>query len=449
MLPPRRGLEDNDDVRQATSSSPHLQAAERLRDKFNIGKLRAARSLVEGRVRFVALRSRDFRLLLAGQAVSLTGTQMQQVAVVWQLYLLTGSPLSLGMLGLFRVTPVILFALGGGVAADAFDRRKLMIASQTGMMLASLGLLAATHAGTVTPGVIYGLAALSGVASALDTPARQALVPQLVTKEELPNALSIYTSVYQVAAITGPALGGALLAWKGVEPIYLADVASFVAVIAALLLMEHKAPSRGLAGLSAGAALEGLRFLRRTPLIFTTMMLDFAATFLAGSLLLLPIFADQLLRVGPRGLGLLYAAPPAGAAVTGLWLSWLPTVRRQGAALIVAVAAYGAAIAIFGLSHWFPLSLLALALSGAADTVSMVMRQTLRQTLTPDELRGRMTSVSMIFFSGGPQLGEVEAGVVAHLAGARFSVSSGGVLCILAALLAAALVPSLRHYQHT
>jgi MFS family permease len=399
-------------------------------------------------VRFVALRSRDFRLLLAGQAISLTGSQMQQVAVVWQLYLLTRSPLSLGLLGLFRVTPILLLALGGGVAADALDRKKLMLASQTGMMLASLGLFAATRANVVTPAIIYGLAALGGVASAFDMPARQSLVPQLVAKEDLPNALSTYTATYQIAAIAGPALGGVLLGWAGVQPIYLIDVLSFLAVIGALLAMEHSAPSRGLSGLSAGAALEGLRFLGRTPLILSTMLLDFAATFLAGSLLLLPIFADQLLHVGPHGLGLLYAAQPAGATVVGLSLAWLPTVRRQGATLIAAVAVYGAAIAVFGISSWFPLSLLALALSGGADTVSMVMRQTLRQTLTPDELRGRMTSVNMIFFTGGPQLGEVEAGVVAKLAGVRFSVCSGGALCVLAALGAAALVPSLRKYEH-
>jgi MFS family permease len=400
-------------------------------------------------VRFIALRSRDFRLLLAGQAVSLTGTQMQQVAVVWQLYLLTNSPLSLGLLGLFRVAPILLLALGGGVAADALDRKKLMLASQTGMMLSSLGLLAATHAHVVTPGIIYGLAALGGVASAFDAPARQALLPQLISKEDLPNALSIYTAVYEIASIAGPAVGGALLAWGGVEPIYVIDVLSFLAVIAALFAMEHSAPSRGLSGLSAGAVMEGLRFLKRTPLILSTMLLDFAATFLAGSLLLLPIFADQLLHVGPRGLGLLYAAQPAGAAVAGLVLAWLPTVRRQGAAVIASVALYGAAIMVFGASSWFPLSLLALALSGAADTVSMVMRQTLRQTLTPDELRGRMTSVNMMFFIGGPQLGEVEAGVVAKLAGVRVSVWTGGALCILAALGAAALVPSLRKYEHT
>jgi len=399
-------------------------------------------------VRFSSLRSRDFRLLIAGQAVSLTGSSMQQVAVVWQLYLLTGSPLSLGMLGLFRVTPILLLALGGGVAADALDRRKLMIASQTGMMLASLGLLAATHMGVVTPGIIYALAALGGVASAFDPPARQALVTQLVPVDALPNAFSLYMTAYQIAAVAGPALGGAFLAWKGVEPIYLLDVISYLAVIVALLAMEHKAPTRGLSQMSAAAALEGLKFLKRSPIILSTMLLDFFATFLAGSLLLLPFFADQLLKVGPRGLGVLYAAQPLGATVAGVALSLLPTIRRQGRAIVVSVALYGLSIAVFGVSNWFPLSLFALAASGAADTVSAVMRQTVRQLLTPDELRGRMTSVNMMFFIGGPQLGEVEAGVVAKLAGVRFSVWSGGALCVLAAIAAAAVVPSLRGYEH-
>ncbi len=398
-------------------------------------------------MRFSALRSRDFRLLLGGQLVSLTGSQMQQVAVVWQLYLLTNSPLSLGLLGAFRVTPILLLALGGGVAADALDRRKLMLASQCGMALASLGLFAATRAGVVTPGIIYGLAALGGVASAFDLPARQSLLPQLVTATDLPNALSMYTTVYEMASIAGPALGGAVLAWKGVLPIYAIDVISFLATMGALLAMEHKAPSRGLAGLTGAAMFEGLRFIRRSPLILTAMLLDFVATFLAGSLLLLPIFADQLLRVGPKGLGLLYAAPPAGAAVAGILLSWRPTIRRQGKAVIASVALYGASIAIFGVSSWFPLSLVALAASGAADTVSAVMRQTIRHTITPDELRGRMTSVNMMFFIGGPQLGEVEAGVVAKLTSVRFSVWSGGALCILAAVVAAMLIPSLRRYE--
>src|SRR5882672_1746998 len=249
--------------------------------------------------RFSALRSHDFRLLLAGQAVSLTGSQMQQVAVVWQLYLLTGSPLSLGMLGLFRIVPIVTFALGGGVVADAVDRRRLMLGSQTALALVSAAFAALAHTGRTTPAAIYALAFVAGAATAFDNPARQALVPRLVSREQLPNALSLYATVWQVATIAGPAFGGALLAWTGPTAIYLLDVLSFAAVIAALLAMKHRHVGLGKSQISAKAALDGLRFIRRTPLIWSTMLLDFAATFFAGSMLLLPIFADQLLHVGP------------------------------------------------------------------------------------------------------------------------------------------------------
>jgi len=397
--------------------------------------------------RFIALRSRDFRLLLAGQAISLTGSQMQQVAVVWQLYLLSGSPLALGMLGFFRIVPIIVFALGGGVVADALDRRRLMLFTQTALAMVSVALAVLAHAQRTTPAAIYALAFVAGAATAFDNPARQALVPRLVDREQLPNALSLYATVWQVATIAGPALGGALLAWSGPTAIYLLDVLSFGAVIAALLAMKHRHVGLGKSQISAKAALDGLRFIRRTPLIWSTMLLDFAATFFAGSMLLLPIFADQLLHVGPRGLGFLYAAQPAGAALTGAALSTFPLPRRQGAAMLWAVALYGAAIAVFGMSPWFWLSFLMLAFSGAADTVSMVIRQTIRQTLTPDELRGRMSSVNMIFFMGGPQLGEVEAGVVARLLGVRVAVGSGGLLCAAMAAAVALLVPALRRYE--
>lgn len=397
--------------------------------------------------RFTALRSRDFRLLLAGQAISLTGSRMNEIAVVWQLYLLTHSPLALGMLGFFRVIPVIVFALGGGVVADAVDRRLLMLISQGALAIASLGLAWATYAGSVSEWTIYGLSAFAGAGYAFDLPARQALVPQLVTREELPNALSLYATVFQVATIAGPALGGLVLASLGVLPVYLFDVLSFGAVIVALLSMKHRAPGRGLSQVSAHAALEGLRFIRKSKLIWSTMLLDFVATFLGGSMLLLPIFADQLFRVGPRGLGLLYAAQPVGAAIAGAVLSVMPPIKRQGAIMLASVAAYGLAVTVFGAAPWFWLGFLALAASGAADTVSMVIRQTLRQLLTPDELRGRMTSINMIFFTGGPQLGEVEAGAVAKAFTPRISVWSGGLVCALAAVLVAALVPSLRRYR--
>jgi MFS family permease len=400
-----------------------------------------------GSERFAALRSRDFRLLLAGQVVSLTGTQMQQVAVVWQLYLLSGSPLALGMLGFFRIAPIVLLGLGGGVLADALDRRKLMLMTQSALALVSVALAVLSHTHRTTPAAIYTLAFIAGAATAFDNPARQALVPRLVTGAQLPNALSLYVTVWQIATISGPALGGILLATTGPTAIYVVDVLSYVVVIAALLLMEHRHTGQGASPISFRAAAEGLRFLRRTPLIWSTMLLDFVATFFAGSLLLLPIFADQLLHVGPRGLGFLYAAQPIGGALTGATLSAMRPIRRQGPVVLWSVAVYGLSVALFGLSPWFWVSFVLLAVSGAADMVSALIRNIVRQTLTPDELRGRMSSVVMIFFMGGPQLGEVEAGTVASLFGARASVASGGFLCVAATAAAALLVPALRRYE--
>jgi MFS family permease len=394
-----------------------------------------------------ALRARDFRLLLLGQGVSLTGTQMQLVAVSWQLYLLTHSPLSLGLLGLFRVVPVIVLALSGGVVADAVDRRRLMLATQGALAAASLALLLATHLGHVSPTVIYACTFTAGAALAFDGPARQALLPHLVAREDLPNALGLYATVWQLAGIIGPALGGLAIGWWGVAPIYIVDVLSFAAVIAALLAMRARAPVEPSAKISLGAALDGLRFIRRSPLILSAMLLDFFATFFAGALLLMPIFADQLLRVGPRGLGLLYAAQPVGAALAGLVISLTPRMRMRGVTLLSAVAIYGLAIALFGVSRWFVPSLLCMAISGAADAVSMVIRQTIRQLETPDALRGRMTSVNMIFFMGGPQLGEAEAGFVARLFGARISVTLGGILCVVVVTAMALSSATLRRYE--
>lgn len=394
--------------------------------------------------RLAALASRDFRLLFVGQVVSLTGSQMQAVAVPYQIWQLTHSSLALGLIGLCRVVPVVLFALGGGVIADALDRRRLMMLSQSLMAACSLTLALTTRLHCCTPGVIYAVLAVAGAALSLDSPARQSLIPLLVPRAHLANALSLHAMAWEIAAIAGPALAGVVIAWRGVLPVYVVDAASFAAVLGALAALRHRAPPRVGSSISWRAAAEGLRFIARTPLILSTMVLDAVATFFAGAMLLMPIYAERILAVGPRGLGLLYAAQPVGAALAAAALTLRPTIHRQGAAVLWSVAIYGAAIAAFGVSRWLGLSLLLLAVSGAADTVSMVVRQTLRQLLTPDELRGRMTSVNMIFFIGGPQLGEFEAGVVARAAGPRLSVASGGVACVVAAIATALLFPSLR-----
>jgi MFS family permease len=397
--------------------------------------------------RFAALRHRDFTIFWGASIVSRVGTQMRDVALAWQIYLLTRSPLALGVIGAFRVLPVILLALWGGAAADSYDRRRMMIAAQTVLAVTSAIMAVVTAMGAATPAMLYVLTALSGAATAFDSPARQALVVNMLPEEDLANGLTLSILGYQVSTVVGPAIGGLLLAATSIEVIYSVDAVSFLAVIGALLVIRPRAgqgepAARG--GVTFEAVAVGLRFLRTKPLLVWLMVVDFLATFFAGALLLLPIFASEVFHVGERGLGLLAGAPAVGSLLASAWLSYRRPIRRQGLTVLFAIAAYGGCMLGFGLSTSFPLALLFLAASGAADAVSTVIRQVVRHTITPDELRGRMTSINMIFFMGGPQLGEVEAGILAQLTSVRVSVVSGGVACVLVALLVAALVPSLR-----
>jgi len=423
-----------------------------------------------------ALRHRDFRRLWAAQLVSTTGTQMQSVALHWHVYLLTRSPLALGMVGLTRVIPVIVFSLWGGIVADRADRRKVMFAAQSGMALLSAALAGLTFAGRETLLALYALNAALAAVSAFDNPARQALIPRLVPPEDLPGALSLNLTMFHAALIVGPGLAGLLIAGHGagVVPvparlagagtgqdtgtlalIYALNALSFLAVLFALATMRTSgvvAAAGGTHEPPLAALRAGLRFVLTTPIIVWTMGLDFFATFFAGSMSLLPIFADQVLRVGAAGYGWLVAAPAVGALLGSIYASLWPLPRRQGIVLLWSVAAYGVATVVYGLSRSYGLTLVALAATGLADLVSTVVRQTLRQLLTPDHLRGRMTSVNMIFFMGGPQLGEVEAGLVASLfrsaiTGVTVSVVSGGLATLLIAAAVAAAAPIVRRYE--
>jgi len=400
-----------------------------------------------GHGRAVALRYRDFRLLWLGQFVSTVGSQMFVVAIGYQIYDITRSPLSLGLLGLCRMVPLLIFALGAGVVADALDRRRLLLVSQVALLLLSIGL--ALWAGSTRAVVwpIYLVVALSSVARTFEQPARQAFIPALVPPEHLPNALSLNVLNWQAATVLGPSLAGIVIARFGVQTVYWLDAASFLAVIVALLLLRARPRIEGRGRVNLRAALEGLSFVRGEPIILSTMLLDFAATFFGSALTLLPLFAEDILNAGAVGLGLLYAAPSAGAVAAGLIMAAATNIRRQGTLLVWSVVAYGFCTVLFGLSTHLGVSLLALAGIGAADTVSTVIRNTIRQLRTPDALRGRMVSVNMLFFMGGPQLGEFEAGVVARLAGGPFSVWSGGLMCMVAVALIAWRVPQLRRYD--
>lgn len=398
--------------------------------------------------RFPALSHRNFRLIWFGQMVSFAGTQMQSIAINWQIYLLTNSALFLGLVGISRLVPILIFSMFGGIVADTHDRRKIMFVTQTTMMLSAtaLGLLTFLH--VENPVFILLLTGVTAAASAFDAPARQSLTPNIVPREHLMNAMSLNNMMVQVASIAGPALGGFVIAGLGVSAVYWFNAASFLAVILALAAMRLEGlPQRNRANVNFASLIEGLRFVRHNSMVLSTMLLDFFATFFASANALMPVFAKDILHVGAEGLGILYSAESIGALIAGTGVSILGEMRRKGRTLLLAVGVYGLATALYGFSGNFFLSILFLMLVGAGDAVSTILRATIRQVITPDELRGRMTAANMIFFMGGPQLGNFEAGLLAATIGAPLSVVVGGVATVLFVALVAWQYPQLRRYD--
>jgi MFS family permease len=401
----------------------------------------------------VALQHRNFRLLWLGTLISMAGSMMRQTALLWQVSLLVPAgqkALALGGVGLMRFVPVVVCSLFAGVAADAFDRRRVMLLTNGALGLLSAALALLTLSGKATLGSVYLLAALTAAVGTFDNPARNALFPSLVPREALANAISLNSILFQTAAVTGPLLGGALIATHSVGLVYACDALSFVVLLASVWAIEVPVTQ----GQAPRAKFElrsiwvGFAFVFGRPLIRSSMLLDFFATFFASSTTLLPIFAQDVLRVGAHGYGLLSAATAVGAVLTSLTLAAIVEhIDQRGRVLMSSVIIYGVVTAAFGMSRLFWLSFLCLMLSGAADTVSTVLRNVLRQLETPDELRGRMTSVNMMFFMGGPQLGEVEAGLVAQNFGPAVAVVTGGVGCVLAAVWLAVRTPSLLRYR--
>ena len=403
---------------------------------------------------FAALGNRNFRLLWTGQLISFSGSMMQNAAILWHVSLLAPpnqKGLYLGLVGLVRVVPIIIFSMISGVVADAVNRRRLMVVTQISMAIVAGVLAFLTFRGLTAVWPLYLLAALSSVAGAFDGPARQALLPNLVPREQLANAVSLNTLMFQIAAVAGPSLAGLVLATLDVGWAYALNALSFLAVLVALLLMrdvEDAVDGSQRGEISIGAAREGLKFVFSNPIIRSTMLLDFFATFFSSATALLPIFAQDVLKVGARGYGILYAAPSIGALVAGaVMITGIDRIERRGRVLIAAVLVYGLATVLFGLSRTFWLTFACLALTGMADTVSTVLRNLIRQLATPDAMRGRMTGINMIFFMGGPQLGELEAGLVAQAFGGPISVISGGVACVLVTLGIAKRTPELVRYR--
>ncbi len=399
-----------------------------------------------------ALRHRRYRLLWFGLLASIVGSRMQFAAVLWHINTISGEAIALGGLGLVQIVPILFFSLVAGTVADVINRRSLMFLTQGGMALMSLLLGWHTLRGMESVWTIYAIMAASAAVSAFDLPARQSLVPNLVPRDTLTNAFSMNAIASQFGSIIGPALAGLVLAHTNIAYAYLINAFSYTAVIVALIRMgpvDQEAIDHGSITRHPFAAriAEGLRFVARQPIIFSSMLLDFFATFFSSATFLLPIFATNILHVDVVGYGWLVAAPAAGAGLVALVLAFFRKLRRQGPTLLISVAGFGIATVIFGVSRSFWLTFVALAFTGVTDGISVIIRNTVRQLQTPDNLRGRMTSINQIFFRGGPQLGELEAGVVAQWFGAPLAVVSGGIACLAAVAAIALRYPQLRNYS--
>jgi MFS family permease len=397
---------------------------------------------------YAALRIAAFRRYIAGLLTLILATQVQGVVVAWQVYAVTKDPLSLGLIGLAEALPFIGFALWAGHVADRVDRRKLTMGATAVLLLCSAALLAlslAPPAPRAHVTLIYAVIFVSGIARSFLSPARTALSTELVPRELLANSLTWRSTTWQTAAVGGPALGGVLYAFAGAPMAYALDTLLMLVALAAFVRVRHTPRPRPPTGVSIRRSLlEGIRFVRGTPTLLGAMSLDLFSVLFGGAVALLPIFADEILRVGPEGLGVLRAAPAVGAVAVSLWLAHRPPVRRTGPVLLSVVAAFGALMIGFGLSRSFALSVALLAASGAVDMVSVNIRSMLLQLLVPEHLLGRVSSVNQIFIGSSNEIGAFESGVAAKLLGAAQSVVVGGALTILVVVTTGWAVPALR-----
>jgi MFS family permease len=393
------------------------------------------------------LLSRDFVGYLVGRFCSGMAMMLLRAAVAWHVFELSQSAFHLGLIGLIQFLPALFLTLVGGAVADNYDRRKVCMIAQVVPIAACGVLFVSTWRGDVTLGLLYAMIFLVSVSMTFANPARAALLPMIVPRERFPRAVTIASTVQALAFVSGPTACGFIIAEGGIASVYaffeILSVGSFVGV-SAIRPLASDAP-RG--GMSWKAVREGIVFVRRQPVVLGCMALDMFAVIFGGATALLPIYANEILQVGARGYGVLSAAMEAGALVSSLVMMLLPPVRRAGPVLLIAVAVYGLATILFGLSTWFPLSVGAYALAGIADQVSVVMRSTAIQLSTPDEIRGRVSAVNFLFIGASNQLGAAESGFVAALTSAPFAVVSGGIGCLLVVAIIAVQLPALRRYR--
>jgi MFS family permease len=394
------------------------------------------------------LRHRDFRLLWIGLLFSSVGSQFTQVAMAWQIYELTNSPLQIGMIGLVRAVPQMFILLFGGLLADALNRRKLMMTTQASLFLVSGSLALLAAADQVTPVTLYGVTVFLALFSSLESPSRQAIVTNLVPAEDLSRALAIYSTQRQVATIAGPSIAGLVLAFAGPALCYSVDAISWMLMLGSLALIRTQLPQRGgWRTMTIDSLRAGFRFVWAHGVIFPFLMMDFGANIFGTVRSLFPIYARDILVVGPQGLGVLYAASAAGALLGALGFSLCGPVRHAGRWILFGVTIYGVNLLLFAGSHNFWLSVLLLVGSGIGDTISAILRATINQLSTPDELRGRMASINSIFTNSGPQLGQFQAGALAALIGTELAATSGAVVILLIVGILVARFPQLRDYR--
>jgi len=397
---------------------------------------------------YSALRIGLFRNYLIASSLVSMGTAAQGLAIGWEVYDRTGEALSLGLVGLVQAIPMLLFTLPAGYLADVYDRRKLMMLSLAGATLTSLGLAAFSYH-ELSVNWMYGLLFLDATMLRMGGPARSAIMPLLVPEEEFENAVKWRTSLQQITGIGGPALGGFIIAYN-IQAAYVLSAVSSLAFIVFLFGMQLPAAPRSARGQMIEQVAEGLRFVWNKKILLGASSLDLFAVLLGGAVYLLPIFAREIVDLAPVGLepeealGWLRAAPAAGACVMALLMAHLPPMQKAGRTLLLCVAGFGAATIVFGLSQNFWLSMAMLALTGAFDNVSMVVRHVVSQMSTPNHMRGRVSAVNSIFIGSSNEIGGFESGLVAQLYNPVVSVVSGGIGTLVVVLAWSGLFPSLR-----
>jgi MFS family permease len=390
-------------------------------------------------------RHRDFRLLFIGRLVSFFGSMITSVAVPYQVYQVTHSVLLVGMLGLAELAALVGFAMLGGALADAADRRLMVLLSEAGLMAGSLLLAGNSLLAHPMLWLIFVIAALQGSFDALQRPSLDALLPRLVDRDELPAAAALGSVRGTLGMIAGPAIAGVLVAVAGLPATYLVDVSTFVVGLVCLSLMKAVPPPPDAERPSFRRVVEGIRYARSRPELIGTYVVDVVAMLFGMPMALFPAIAQGL--GGPSVLGLLYAAPAVGAFAFAATSGWTRRIHRHGMGVIVAATVWGIAIIGFGVVPGLVAALVFLALAGAADSMSGVFRQVIWNQTIPDSLRGRLASIELLSYSVGPTLGNFEAGVVASLFSVRFSVISGGILCVVGCVLCGMALPAFRNYD--